>query len=311
MRWLLIPTLLTQAGGAAAEPPAPWRETAPVYTMARAPDVWPAPVAPWSEGADFVRSVEGWVEARAWRREAPDASAGVIRDVIASMQAAGWTAVFSCVADGCGGFDFRAALRTPPPPALRLDLLDYAVVSLRRRDDWAVAIASRAGGSVGLTLATIAQDDDAAVTAAGEPAVEAPPRPVEPIETPLPAPVSDDIGALLAAGGRAILLGVDFDFGALRFASGAGDALDRAAAALAAQPDLRVAVVGHTDNAGALDVNLRVSAERARLVAQALIERGVAPSRIEAHGAGWLAPLASNDTEEGRATNRRVELVAR
>ncbi|MFN3613348.1 MAG: OmpA family protein [Rubrimonas sp.] len=260
-----------------------------------------------------MRSVEGWIESRAWRIESAETSASVMRSVADAMTAEGWSIAFSCVAEACGGFDFRAALQTPPPPALRLDLLDYAVASLRRGEEWAVVIASRAGPSVGLLLTTIAPPENDMAFRAAVDAADADVGPgsevvSQPQGTPAP---TEDIGALLDAQGHVVLRGLEFGVGAMRFSPGAAEALDRAAEALAARPDLRVAIVGHTDGAGALDVNLRVSAERARLVMQALIARGIPASRLEAHGAGWLAPLASNATDEGRAMNRRVELVAR
>ena len=67
------------------------------------------------------------------------------------------------------------------------------------------------------------------------------------------------------------------------------------------------------DLAGRINADLRaaVAAEDPDAVMAALAERGVAPDRMEAHGAGWLAPVAANDTEAGRALNRRVELVLR
>ena len=73
--------------------------------------------------------------------------------------------------------------------------------------------------------------------------------------------------------------------------------------------ELHVAIVGHSDNQGTLVLNLELSRQRAEAVMQALVERGISPERMEAHGLGYLAPLASNATEGGRAANRRVELV--
>jgi len=78
---------------------------------------------------------------------------------------------------------------------------------------------------------------------------------------------------------------------------------------LARDPALRLLVVGHTDMAGNLEHNLKLSRERAEAVVKALVERKVAPSRLKANGVGPLAPVATNATEEGKAKNRRVELV--
>ena len=73
---------------------------------------------------------------------------------------------------------------------------------------------------------------------------------------------------------------------------------------------LKVFVVGHTDNVGGLEGNMKLSQDRADAVVQALVhDHGIAASRLKSFGAGPYAPVASNDTEDGRAKNRRVELV--
>ena len=79
---------------------------------------------------------------------------------------------------------------------------------------------------------------------------------------------------------------------------------------LKADPALKLYVVGHTDNVGTLDANLTLSQSRAAAVVATLVgTHAVAAARLKAHGTGPCAPVASNDTEEGRAKNRRVELV--
>ena len=66
---------------------------------------------------------------------------------------------------------------------------------------------------------------------------------------------------------------------------------------------------GHTDNVGTPEANLKLSQERAQAVMAALVARGVAAARLTAKGYGQTAPVADNRTEDGRAKNRRVELV--
>ena len=78
---------------------------------------------------------------------------------------------------------------------------------------------------------------------------------------------------------------------------------------LTENPQLRIRIVGHTDNVGSDQFNLKLSEGRAQSVKDALVKRGVAPERIETLGMGKRQPIATNDTEEGRAQNRRVELV--
>jgi outer membrane protein OmpA-like peptidoglycan-associated protein len=74
-------------------------------------------------------------------------------------------------------------------------------------------------------------------------------------------------------------------------------------------PTLRVAVVGHTDSVGGFDSNMDLSRRRAAAVTAALVGRGIAAARLVAVGVGMAAPMATNETDEGRTRNRRVEFV--
>jgi len=79
---------------------------------------------------------------------------------------------------------------------------------------------------------------------------------------------------------------------------------------LKANPTLKVYVVGHTDNVGVLAANIDLSKRRAASVVDALTTQyGISASRLQPYGDGPYAPIASNDAEDGRALNRRVELV--
>nr|QKW93706.1 flagellar motor rotation protein MotB [Vitiosangium cumulatum]QKW93736.1 flagellar motor rotation protein MotB [Vitiosangium cumulatum] len=86
--------------------------------------------------------------------------------------------------------------------------------------------------------------------------------------------------------------------------------LDQVAKVLLAHPELKkVWVEGHTDNVGKPEANLKLSQRRAEAVRDHLIKKGVAPERLEARGYGQERHIASNDTSEGRAANRRVEFL--
>ena len=78
---------------------------------------------------------------------------------------------------------------------------------------------------------------------------------------------------------------------------------------LTSSPELRLSVDGHTDNAGTPAHNQDLSVARAQAVVASLSQAGIAAPRLKAAGFGQSKPLASNGTEEGRAQNRRVELV--
>jgi outer membrane protein OmpA-like peptidoglycan-associated protein len=85
--------------------------------------------------------------------------------------------------------------------------------------------------------------------------------------------------------------------------------VDRVAAMMKRHPDLFLRIEGHTDNSGDPDVSLRLSAQRALAVQDALVDDRVEKKRLDAEGVGGLQPRADNNTAEGREKNRRIELV--
>jgi len=105
-----------------------------------------------------------------------------------------------------------------------------------------------------------------------------------------------------------VLKGVNFQLDKAVLLPAAQDVLDRVAAGLVANPDVRVEVAGYTDNSGARAHNVRLSQARAEAVRTYLIQKGVPADRLMAKGYGPDNPVASNATSAGRAQNRRVEL---
>ena len=114
----------------------------------------------------------------------------------------------------------------------------------------------------------------------------------------------------LKASGHVEVPGIYFDTGKSELKPESDAAVEEIAKLLKADPALKVYVVGHTDNVASLDLNTKLSQARAEAVVQALVSKhGIAAARLIGRGAGPLAPVASNDTDDGRAKNRRVELV--
>lgn len=120
---------------------------------------------------------------------------------------------------------------------------------------------------------------------------------------------ADEIGADLANAGRVVLYGIYFDFDKAVIKPESQEQIDQMVTYLDGNPDVKVYVTGHTDNQGGLDYNLKLSGARAIALTKALAKAGVDAKRMTPKAVGPLAPLASNDEEEGRAKNRRVELV--
>lgn len=112
--------------------------------------------------------------------------------------------------------------------------------------------------------------------------------------------------------GSVSLYGIYFDTGRAEVKPESDAALQQISTLMKQRPGLELYVVGHTDNTGTFDTNRTLSEQRARAVVNALVSRyGVNASRLTPTGVGPVAPVGSNATEEGRAKNRRVELVAR
>ncbi len=133
-----------------------------------------------------------------------------------------------------------------------------------------------------------------------------------PLDDTLEVVTAEKMAEEMDARGHVALHGILFDHDSDRLKEGSRRAIDEIARFLKAHPDVEVYVVGHTDNTGSYDYNLDLSKRRAASVVRALAqEHGIARRRLQAVGVGPVAPVASNASEEGRAKNRRVELVAR
>jgi OmpA-OmpF porin, OOP family len=110
--------------------------------------------------------------------------------------------------------------------------------------------------------------------------------------------------------GKIALYGIYFDTGKATLKPESTSAIQEIAKLLKADSNLKIYVVGHTDNVGAFDVNMKLSRDRADAVVNVLVTQySVNITRLVSCGDGPTSPVASNDNEEGRAKNRRVELV--
>lgn len=112
--------------------------------------------------------------------------------------------------------------------------------------------------------------------------------------------------------GRIAIYGITFDFDKSDVKPESTAQIEQLAALLKQNPRLEVLIVGHTDGQGAFDYNLSLSQRRAQAVVEALVSgHAIERKRLTPAGAGMVAPVATNRTEDGRAKNRRVEIVER
>jgi len=119
---------------------------------------------------------------------------------------------------------------------------------------------------------------------------------------------ASDMLAALNKNGR-IALYINFDTGQSTIKPESEKIIDEIAALLQNNPELQLSIEGHTDNVGSPASNKALSVARAETVLDAVVGKGVTASRLCAVGWGQEKPIAANRSEEGRAKNRRVEIV--
>lgn len=132
-------------------------------------------------------------------------------------------------------------------------------------------------------------------------ALERKPEPVV-IDTPI-------IDIPVKVGTKVVLHNLHFATGKTYILPESADALEELATFMKQHSSVSILITGHTDNVGSDEANMRLSEGRANAVRDELVKRGVEAERIEAEGKGETEPVATNDTEEGRARNRRVEFT--
>lgn len=119
-----------------------------------------------------------------------------------------------------------------------------------------------------------------------------------------------DLYSAIQSEGRVAVQDIQFDTGEATLKSSSTETLKKVASLLTEHPDLDLLIEGHTDNTGDFETNKQLSEERAQAVKDALVQDyGIDESRLRTVGLGSTQPVTSNETEEGRAQNRRVELV--
>jgi OOP family OmpA-OmpF porin len=123
----------------------------------------------------------------------------------------------------------------------------------------------------------------------------------------LAAQKSNDTVIVLVKGKTVVLRGVNFEFNKATLTKDSERILWRAHKAMVANPDVRVVITGHTDNVGGQKFNQTLSLKRAQTVKNWLVNKGIASNRMRTVGRGMNEPVATNETEAGRAENRRME----
>ncbi len=116
-------------------------------------------------------------------------------------------------------------------------------------------------------------------------------------------------GVIVDSRGCWVVKGVTFDYKKWDIKEAFNSNLSNIVDVLQKNPDMRIRIEGHTDNIGSMKYNINLSQKRAQAVKNYLVEKGINESRVSVVGFGFKKPIAPNDTEEGRALNRRAEIV--
>lgn len=306
-----LAALLLFAGAAAAEDVGAPEGAVRTQHIEHAYDNYDLPTGPATLAGPVVRALEGRVVWSTYRLDDPEATTAAIMEGYRRRLAdLGYETVFDCASAACGGFDFRFGAAILPAPAMLIDAADFAQISVARSEPEAhvSVLVSRILKSVYVQVVTVTPaEPPTEVGAATSDTDEA----VSPDGVIVPGIVEKALLDRLQRDGHVPIEGLSFNTGGAVLTEASSEALDLLARLLKRDAEMAVILVGHSDNEGGLDANITLSQKRAAAVMQALIGRGVPADQMEARGIGYLAPIASNATDEGRAANRRVELVLR
>ncbi len=269
------------------------------------------PVGAWQNGELPSVMAEGEVMQQAWKITATGLTTLQILDPLKKqLTDGGFKVVFECATDACGGFDFRFETDVMPEPVMHVDLGDFRFLSAERKTDdtpeYVTLLVSRSQNAGFVQLMRVGEptDETALVTTTTSPALT-------PISEPPPAEQPAlPLEQSLKEKGHYILEDLVFQTGSSNLGEGDFASLAALADYIKAHPDRTFALVGHTDAEGSLAGNIALSKKRAASVVRRLInDYGVDKKQISAEGNGFLSPRATNMTEDGRAQNRRVEVI--
>ena len=269
-------------------------------------DSYAMPTDIWADGAVPFQVVEGQITRQAWRIAAPSLTTlQILRPLREQLRNDRFRIIFECQTEACGGFDFRFEVDTFPPPEMRINLGDFRFLAAER-------LSAEGPEYLALFVSRTAQSGFVEVTHVA-PATQAP-APItsaqaEPLRS-LGATPDADLEQQLDTIGRSVLADLTFETGSAQLGAGDYASLQALADYLLKYPQRTVALVGHTDASGGLDGNIALSKRRAASVLERLVTDYDVPRRqLAAEGMGYLSPIASNLTEDGREANRRVEVI--
>lgn len=276
-------------------------------------------IGPFNDGQIATLMAEGPLRQTAFKIAAPgQTTLQLMQPLRDQITAAGFTVVYECETQECGGFDFRFGTEVMAEPDMHIDLGDFRYLAATRGgvsgDETLNIIVSRSPdhGFVQLTLvggfakaaATLTESTKTPDLVVANPAVIPAPVALNPIGA------SGEIATKMDQGLPIVLEDLVFQSGSSALATGPFATLGELADWLRENPQQTVMLVGHTDASGGLAANLSLSKLRAQSVRQRLLtEFNIPAAQVQADGAGSLSPRDTNGTDQGRQKNRRVEVM--
>lgn len=256
------------------------------------------PTGPYQNGAVAMGVYDAAMNQTAHRmlRGQDQTTQSILQGLKAQVLDLGYRTDFECFSAHCGGFDFRFALDLLPEPDMHIDLADFRYFQATKgAGDGLQAVAIVVSASPKYAFVHITQlGPDVSGAAKMTPASKSP----EPAAS-----------SAFAANQTVVLEGVTFAAGKAKVQDPPPAILVDFAHWLLANPRARATLIGHTDSTGNDNVNKSLSLARASALRDVLVARyGIDPARLFVIGRGGDAPIASNDTKDGRAANRRVEV---
>lgn len=285
------------------------------FEAATNPDSYALPIGAHNGDTIATRDTTGRVTKQAWRIDAQGITTlQLLTPLREQLDLAGFKILFECRAQACGGFDFRFGTYVVPAPDMHVDLFDYRVLSAEHKSGDTVQylsllISHTANAGYVQIVQTTPTNAKAPKISTSQNVTAKPINPVTP-STPNTTQNPLSLVARLESTGHATLSDLTFKTGSSDLGDDTFATLDKLAQYLRATPSRKIALVGHTDTVGSLSGNIALSKRRAASVLERLASRYDIPrAQMTAEGMGYLSPITTNLTLEGRKINRRVEAI--
>jgi outer membrane protein OmpA-like peptidoglycan-associated protein len=261
--------------------------------------------------ADSVRTLEGRHTRLLYLAPPQRSSLEVFRNYESELKAKGFSVLFKCSGEEqCESYGAELyRILYPPTAALQNSDLSKFAFNVPAEPHYLTATLSRPEGPVAVSLYVAVDRGAAFPETKDRVAVLLDVVEDKPMETKMVTVDAAKMAKDIATTGRVALYGLYFDTDKADLRPESAPSLAEIGKLLKAQPDLKVYIVGHTDNAGGFDYNMGLSQRRAKSVVDRLVQSGISADRLKPVGAGLIAPVAPNDDEAGRSKNRRVEIV--